>query len=287
MSGNYAPLKSGDTIFIGATNSAYSADGSFYAATNIQGTGCGSLVDNCMAMGICHNRIYNQIAVQGALTLAEAQGEPTTKWTIRQLVDLGSRFVEATLGTPIRLGSYVSFEQDVNGVTYYWQTGPRIAAFKWNDTIQLTTKSPFDTDGDRYERVWIPVQTVPPFTGVFRGVPAAGNLGAYYGTAYWFQSLGKFINENNYQYATLNNFTYDCVLSTQDVSGTPEVGDLGPAFMFFDLQGNIPLAGGGIAPPPTPVASAHWYTKAFYVFLAVMALVIITFILVVFVMVLK
>lgn len=287
MSGNYAPLKSGDTVFIGATNSAYSANGSFYAATSVSSGACGLGVDSCMAMGQCHNREFNTQSVQGALTLAEAEGVPTTKWTIRQLIDLGSKFIEATPGTPIRLGSYVSFEQTINDITYYWQTGPRITLAQWNDTIRLTTKSPFDTDGDRYERVWIPAQTVPPFVGVFRGAPAAGNLGAFYGTPYWFQSLGKFINENNYQYATLNNTTYDCVLSTQDVDTTPNVGDLGPAFIFFDLQGNIPLVGGGVAPPPTPVASAHWWTKGFYVLLALIGVVIITFILVVFVMVLK
>ena len=286
MSSSYAPLKSGDTVFVGATNSAYSANGSFYVATSIQSDACGPFVDACMALGTCHNDV-NSRPVQGALTLAEAQNEPSTKWTIRQLIDLGPKFVEATPGTPIRLGSYVSFEQVINGVTYYWQTGPRIGIIAWNDTVQLTTKSPFDTDSDRYERVWIPIQTVPPFTGVFKGSPAPGNIEAAYGTAYWFQSLGKYMNENNYQYATLNNFGYDCVLSTQDVGTTPNVDDLGPAFMFFDLDGTIPLVGGGSAPPPTPVASAHWWAKALYVLLAVIALVIITFILVVFVMVLK
>ncbi len=293
------PVKSGDTLFIGATNSSYSADGSFYVATTITQSGgthnfgaCGPEVSNCMALGVCHNAGTGPFgqSVQGALTLKDAQGSPNTKWQIIGLIDIGSTFVQVPDGTPIRLGSFVAFRQTMNGTTMYWQTGPSLKyafGLNWNDTVQLTTNTPFDTDSERYYRVWIPVQTVPPFTGIFESGPGPGNLGAFYGTAYWYQSLGKYINNNNYQYATLNNTGYDCILSTQAVKKNPSVGDLGPAFIFYDLNGQIPLTNGKSLNPPTPIATAHWWQKGLYVVGAVIAVVIITFVLILFIMIFK
>jgi hypothetical protein len=268
-------LKSGDMVSFMSASNKYS-DGTahqYYVATrNDKTTSVFSFcaTDYCLASGICHNG-GNSSNISTAYTPSQVPTYSSqtvfTVFSFAGTTENGSSFASGNSnyryepkpnGTPIRLGDYISFLSTIDGATYAWQTGDATITGT-NDAINLSKVNhiSYSSSGasgyiDTEYQIFTVVSSTDD-TGLFDTKNEEQILdpqAVYYGNPYWFQSVGKALSNNNYQFITLNNTKYDCEVSTQDVDKTPDPKDYNTMFVFLNGQGKIPLIDGKTADPP-------------------------------------
>jgi hypothetical protein len=280
LNANY--LKNGDIINIASGFSNYSTNKQYDVMTLNSDVICGKADNNgnnlayCMACGKCSENGANSITYDVGNS---GQSISSTNFTINKIT-LGSdnnnyKFTIINNVDPIYFGDLVVFTIKIGSDIYAWQTGPQLSGANFNDTVALQLLDPDNKNGSSLYQVWNIVNPqgaqgiISPdqlnFTnGVINATKSAidkfvsilntqdyenSNLNSpYYGNPYWIQSFGKAVTNGNYQYVTLNNSGYNCVVSTQDVGKTPS--NRGPLFIFTNGEGNIPLNNGKTANVP-------------------------------------
>lgn len=281
-------LKNGDVINIASAFSNYSTNKQYDVMTVNTDDVCGpssssgnTNLSYCMACGKCSSHGATTISYDVGNS---AQSSSTTNFTIAKVTlptgDKQGTFNIINSKDPIFFGDLVVFYITIGGTQYAWQTGPALAPGAFNDTVALQPLDPSNKSKNAYYQVWTIVNPAgaqgindpnsPNYNGnitkdaVKLGINTISNLlkgsnpvssvipstqSPYYGNPYWIQSFGKAAESNkNYQYVTLNNSGYDCIVSTQDVTKTPN--NRGPMFIFTNGQGNIPLTNGRTANVP-------------------------------------
>lgn len=248
-------LLSGDVISITTGYSNYATNQVYNAATVNAGSSiCGAEVDWCMACGNCKPSLASASAIGYPVTSVPTNNTLMT-YTINSMSFNNNNYHTNPVGTPIHFGDLISIYVSVtNGGAKLWTTGPNVTGIGFNDVINLASSgdekfvsSTVYSTTDNY-KVWTIVNPVNN-EGLYTS-PGSTNYvyssinGVYYGNPIWIQSIGKSVQNKNYQFATLNNLGYDCLLSTQDVSTIPSTSNYGPMFIFTDPNGQIPTYSG-------------------------------------------
>lgn len=284
-------VRSGDVISIATGSNSYATNLVYNGATINKGSVCGTNVSSCMACGEC--KVNGGNAITNPITTVGSNSSIMT-YTItgyNQTVSKG--YTEMTTGTPLFFGDFVSLVSMNNQA---WQTGPNISLGIYNDTIQLVAPLKV-TDSDFSYQLWTfvnPANNQGVFNyGTERDI---STYNVYYGNPYYLQSIGKAVKNTIYNYATLNNTGYDCVLSTQTESSgitPPKSGgavDYNTTFIICDDTGAIPTSTGDVAVPPagTPPSSGGLFGWGIFdlgIFSAISKTIEVVFYLIVFVII--
>lgn len=256
---NAKVVRSGDTISLATASNSYVTNLIYNGATINVGKVCGDSVTTCMSCGTC--KANGAVATTNPITTVGANSSLMT-YTITGYTSApgGNGYAKMASGTPLLFGDYFTVGYvDSTGTAYQWQTGPSISS-GFNDTVALF--SPLSTtDSDFPYQLWTFVNPVNN-QGVFSPsskTQAISHYNVYYGNPYYLQSIGKALKNGNYQYVTLNNSGYDCIISTQSESkGTtpPTSGgavDYNTTFVVCDNTGAIPTTSGKDVPVPSAI----------------------------------
>ena len=253
-------IKSGDVISLASGFSKYATNFVYNGATLNNGTVCGigfsDVTAECMAFGQCS--IDNTSCINFPINDAGGNTSSMNYNIYACTVDgSGNYSIDVNNNNPIFFGQYVTFTP-VNSIASAWQTGPDQGAGVFNDTILFNNTS--NNQLSEYQ-VWAIVNPVNK-DGIISTnstvTPVNSTYSPYYGNPYWIQSVGKARSDSaNYQFATLNNTGYDCVLSTQDYSSDPGTSNYASTFIFCDASGSIPTTTGS-----SPVPSAGTYSSS-------------------------
>ena len=279
-------VRSGDIISIATGSNSYATNMVYNGATINSGIVCGTNVTSCMACGEC--KVNGGNAISNPITTVGANSTIMT-YTITGYDQTVARGYNAMAkGTPLFFGDFVSFTS-MGGQA--WQTGPNISLGVYNDTIELVTPLKV-TDSNFPYQLWTfvnPANNQGVFNfGTERDI---STYNVYYGNPYYLQSIGKAVYNANFQYLTLNNSGYNCVLSSQqETSGmTPPTSggavDYNTTFIICDDTGAIPTSTGDVAVPPagTPPSSGGLFDLG--IFSAISKTIEVVFYLIVFVII--
>lgn len=215
--------------------------------------------------------------------------KPNTKYNIQATyyiysvdrVYSANSYTPRAAGTPIAYGDFIvlytaitsaySYNSgDANDNEYvdanlYWQTGPQHGT-KWNDAIALQPQIKNNTTSDISYQLWVMANPDKFDIGgtTFSGVYDNYNLNSstseaiVYGATFLLQSVGKKDSNGNYQFMTIQNDGYNCVISTQsEGSNQPNVLDYNTIFVILNQTAQITLSDGTNKPAP----QGNFYTN--------------------------
>lgn len=153
----------------------------------------------------------------------------------------------------ITTGTYIGLQfTDSGGTTQYLQTSPDIV-----DDIQYQTNSWTNGDSNSYYRLWNFVTTAG--VGYLNNDGSRtfnGNVPISYGQNLFIQSIGKAIDNNNYQYwfiPSSPNWTTELGTSNQYLIEINDQGDPFPTgeqfeFTFYNNMGQLPASSTNTSP---------------------------------------
>jgi hypothetical protein len=233
---------------------------------------CGDSIDNCMSYNIdgagsCTSCSNNPIIVK---TTYDTNSINEVSYYIYSVnYDYTNKnYTLNAVGTPITYGSYlILYTSEIHSYgsngTYtsaglYWQTGPAVAD-GFNDAINLTAQLKSGDSNIGYQ-LWVMADpdtlntASTTYLGVYNGNLNYGPTSkpVVYGSTFLLQSVGKKDSNGNYQFMTIRNSGYNCIISTQaEKNGQPATLDYNTIFVVLNANAEITLSDGTSTVPPS------------------------------------